>query len=171
MTTETVSSPLHVRASHSPAAHARAVLTQAWNGKLPVDPSAIATGLGLNVVYKSIFDGYQYSGHFTRESMEIAVNGGEPPVRQRFTLAHELGHFVLGHQNAPRDSAASFSSHAGSSIEREANQFAAELLMPSDAVAKAVRSGQFKSVDELAKAFGVSKVAMTYRVNNLGLLV
>lgn len=158
----------------SPAVAARELLASHWNGVLPVRPEELARKVGLTIRNKSsVFtdEDYPYSGHFLRNEGVIEVNIDEGVLRQRFTLAHELGHFALGHQDSPRDMSANFSSAQSTPIERAANQFAAELLMPAEAVSKVVRSGMFKSIDELAEAFQVSKVAMTYRVNNLGLLV
>lgn len=170
MTTEVQSRPL-ARAAISPVVAARALLARRWDGTLPVDPEAIAKAEGLTVERLGVFDEFPFSGEFIREKKLIRVSADEASVRQRFTLAHELGHYALGHPNAPRDSVEMFSARTQSPIERAANQFAAELLMPADAIAKVVRSGLFKTVDDLAIAFSVSKVAMTYRINNLGLLV
>ncbi|WP_177133633.1 ImmA/IrrE family metallo-endopeptidase [Hydrogenophaga aromaticivorans] len=171
MTTEVQTRPLPTRAAATPAAAARALLEKHWNGRLPVDPAAIAIAEGIKVERLGVFEDFPYSGEFLREQGVIRVNEWEAQVRQRFTLAHELGHYALGHDDAPRDFAEAFSSKASAPIERAANQFAAELLMPASAVAKLVQTGIFKTVDDLAKAFNVSKVAMTYRINNLGLFV
>jgi Zn-dependent peptidase ImmA (M78 family) len=171
MTTEAIARPLPVRAAISPAVAARALLSKHWDGRLPVDLDAIATAEGLIVQRLGLFEEFDVSGEYLKTAREIRVNERESRVRQRFTLAHELGHYALGHEDAPRDTLEAFSSRAVDPQERAANQFAAELLMPSSAVAKLVQSGSFKSVDELAKAFNVSNVAMTYRINNLGLLV
>ena len=46
-------------------------------------------------IERDVIDG---SGEFDSESNKILVNLLEPVTRQRFTLAHELGHFVLNHQ-------------------------------------------------------------------------
>lgn len=171
MTTEAFAHPLPVRAASSPAAAARALLAKHWDGRLPVNLDSIAKAERLKVERRGLFEEYPYSGEYRRAERLIRVNDLESPVRQRFTLAHELGHYALGHDDAPRDTSAAFSSRAADPKERAANQFAAELLMPVSAVAKLVQSGMFRTVDELAKAFNVSKVAMTYRINNLGLFV
>ncbi|MGX5649543.1 ImmA/IrrE family metallo-endopeptidase [Hydrogenophaga borbori] len=171
MTTEAYARPLPQSAAITPAAAARRLLAKHWDGRLPVVPEQIATAEGLRVERLGLFEDYEFSGEFLKSQRLIYVNEREPMVRQRFTLAHELGHYALGHENSPRDTSAEFSSRTGDPKERAANQFAAELLMPAEAVAKLVQSGRFGSVDELAKAFNVSKVAMTYRINNLGLLV
>lgn len=116
------------------------------------------------------------SGYFVRQDPvhrgpAIYFNASDSLVRRRFTVAHELGHMVLGHRDAPRDGPDAFRSGTRDPIERAANQFAAELLMPAEAVRRAVVSGRFASLEELASAFRVSPAAMNYRVTNLQLSV
>ncbi len=66
----------------------------------------------------------------------IAYNGKARPERQRFTIAHELGHFILHRNQQPSFNCDSQSVHTGidglRQIEREADEFAGNLLMPGD---------------------------------------
>jgi Zn-dependent peptidase ImmA (M78 family) len=116
----------------------------------------------------------------------IVVNRDESPVRQRFTLAHELGHLVLRHYTAPhadrryrvrfRDK----ESAKGSVFEEiEANQFAAALLMPQDLLtAKLLEVGfeyhpddeESSQLKEVARHFRVSTQALSIRLSALQLL-
>jgi Zn-dependent peptidase ImmA (M78 family) len=155
----------------SPEAAARAMLSRFWDGRLPVDPAKIAEAAGLDVEFTNPFqsDYGTWSGYFNASQRKIRINGMEAPVRRRFTLAHELGHYALSHGPAFRDEPNAFSSQNRDPREREANQFAAELLMPADAVRKIVGSGTVRSTEDLAGIFHVSKVAMAYRVSNLGM--
>ena len=100
----------------------------------------------------------------------IFYNAKARPERQRFTLAHELGHFVLH-----RDSHASFncdkeSIYTGADtlklIEREADEFASNLLMPGDLLRQRISGKRidFHLLGELAKEFGVSLEAMCIRL-------
>lgn len=100
----------------------------------------------------------------------IFYNDKARPERQRFTLAHELGHFVLH-----RDSHASFncdkeSIYTGADtlklIEREADEFASNLLMPGDLLRQRISGKRidFHLLGELAKEFGVSLEAMCIRL-------
>ena len=98
----------------------------------------------------------------------IEYNMADSMTRQRFTIAHEIGHYVLQHGNAPRDSAQNFGSRVNSPIERDANQFAAELLMPEEAVVAMINQG-YRSPETLAQLFMVSPAAMGYRLANLSL--
>lgn len=162
------------RAAPTPARAAAAVLARHWDGKLPVDPQRIATAMGIRVVPRGGPDdpGYAYSGYFdnTGERPVIEYNRAESVVRQRFTLAHELGHFALGHASSPRDTPANFNTAVADTTERRANQFAAELLMPAKELRLLVQGGVFKNVAELASAFRTSQAAMVYRMQSLGLI-
>ena len=86
-----------------------------------------------------------------------------PVNRQRFTVAHELGHLLLGHAGIH------FDQHQASTprLERQANQFAAELLVPKIALS---RIWHQHSVIRLAKMFQVSYDCMVLRLNELGCL-
>jgi Zn-dependent peptidase ImmA (M78 family) len=157
----------------NPVAAARRILDQHWLGTLPVDPGDIARSLGVRLIPMGEEKACDYSGYFRLEAdgrPTVYYNVSDHSVRRRFTVAHELGHYVLGHEDAPRDLPSQFGASVSSPIERAANQFAAELLMPAEAVRKLSSSGRFPSLDALAQAFAVSKVAMGYRLKNLGLI-
>jgi Zn-dependent peptidase ImmA (M78 family) len=135
--------------------------------ELPVAVEAIAADLlGLYVEQADI----DCSGLLIPSERRVVLNAGEPPARRRFTLAHELGHWicqVLEGHNAPiYCRAADLAPDADRSLEREANVFAAELLMPAPAV-RAMWSG---SVGACAADFGVSDEAMHWRLYNLALV-
>lgn len=118
----------------------------------------------------------------------IGYNPNEPEVRQRFTIAHELGHYVLHRKSkspgeqlfVDRDFLVKYrSSYKYSEAEylqeQQANAFAAALLMPESLIHKELRKKEYESVSEidlidvLAKLFRVSNVAMTYRLSNLNI--
>ncbi len=116
------------------------------NRGVSVDVEKIATDLGIDVVRGSFNDphGRSISGLLKirggRERPVIAIKEGESKQRQRFTIAHELGHFLLHkddllHVDEGNVEAMAFrdeTSTRGTDIkEIQANQFAAELLMPS----------------------------------------
>jgi Zn-dependent peptidase ImmA (M78 family) len=148
------------------------VLTGHWNGNLPVDPVAIAKKLGVSVnpVCDSAYSGKAY---LERGIRIIEYNGADPVLRQRFAIAHALGHHLLTHTDETHsfdDDPSKFSLHVASHQEAEANQFAAELLMPEMAVEHLIFKKNITSLDELAKLFSVSTVAIQYRLKMLGLL-
>lgn len=144
------------------------VLKAHWDGLLPVDPAAIARDMGVRVE-GCILD---HSGHYSFNGGEpvIQFNITEPAVRQRFTLAHEIGHHVHGDLDAPRDTSEQFNSRSRDPREIAANRFAAALLMPAAIVKHLVLEKGISSLQELAKIFGVSTAAMEFRLKNIGLL-
>ena len=149
--------------------------------KAPVRVSAIAKSLGAEIRYEPFDD--EISGVLYRdpEGVIIGVNALQHKNRQRFTIAHEIGHFLLhefdvhvdrGYKVVLRDSA---SSQATDPIEIEANQFAAELLMPirllENDVHEYLRDFEDETgLEELAKLYRVSRQAMAFRLANLGLV-
>lgn len=103
----------------------------------------------------------------------IYVNRDEPKTRKRFTIAHELGHYIL-HLRGKRDNGGFRDSQStirtvfrragDSSIEeREANQFAAALLMPETLVRE---YGPVSDAVALGSIFGVSAEAMRIRLED-----
>jgi Zn-dependent peptidase ImmA (M78 family) len=97
----------------------------------------------------------------------VRVNAQDPPARQRFTLGHELGHWVCqclkGRKATTYCRAEDVSAEADRTLEREANIFAAELLMPEGAV---------RDLADDPKAwlrFGVSAEAMRWRLHSFDL--
>lgn len=153
--------------------NATEVLDEYWDGKLPVDVKKIAASMGIRVIPDPMMTA---SGVIEMKSdgPVIRYSNTEAPVRQRFTIAHEIGHYALGHMEGNtkkfRDDATTFSSSSGKPEEREANTFAARLLMPAKVVRFAVNEKGIRSIERLAEIFEVSQVAMKYRLINLGIL-
>jgi len=100
----------------------------------------------------------------------ILVNDTDPYVRQRFTIAHELAHYVL-HHRPDGDNDGVFISFRGASnaIERAANRFAADLLMPRNILRKHHAEKTLPLLWTLAEEFNVSRAAMRYQLEFLGL--
>jgi Zn-dependent peptidase ImmA (M78 family) len=144
------------------------VLKKYWEGNLPVDPSAIAKAMGARVQPDHVCSSLSGSFTLTDKGPLILFNPTENEMRQRFTIAHELGHYVLGHGNEFRDSARSFNANGYDPKETAANQFAASLLMPASAITHFVRDKGMSDIQLLAAKFFVSEVAMKYRLKNLG---
>ena len=100
----------------------------------------------------------------------IFVNPRARPERKRFTIAHELGHFVLHRASQPTFNCDKESVYAGIStlkqIEREADDFASNLLMPGDLLRDRIggRRIDFHLLGALAKEFGVSLESMCIRL-------
>jgi Zn-dependent peptidase ImmA (M78 family) len=138
---------------------------------VPVPVEGIAQDLlGLHVELAPLAD---VSGMLIPAERRVLLNQREREYagRCRFTLAHELGHWIchcLGGQHEPvYCRARDLAQDADRDREREANVFAAELLMPE----RAVREGfvDSPSCGELAGRFAVSDEAMSWRLFNCGL--
>ncbi len=158
-----------------------AVLEEAGIEELPVKVEEIAIRLGADIAYEAYVG--DVSGMLYRRNGRalIGVNSTHAATRQRFTVAHEIGHLVL-HKGRPMfiDSFVRINWRNGASDTEEvqANGFAAELLMPRKFVDREVERAFSKRRNvtpqhlaaELAKTFGVSTEAMSYRLANLGIL-
>ena len=153
--------------------NAKEVLLKHWDRRLPVDPESLGISLGMEVKNLDPFNSEdsKLSGKFQMEDGKPVAyyKATEHENRQRFAIAHEIGHYVLGHGDSLRDPAANFSSNNHDYKEVAANHFAAQLLMPKGSVLKAVRELRITSISKLADRFKVSEVAMLYRLKNLGL--
>ncbi|MDR2125293.1 MAG: ImmA/IrrE family metallo-endopeptidase [Prevotellaceae bacterium] len=112
-----------------------------------------------------------YSGYFRNVNGKwiIGVNKLHHGNRKRYTLAHELGHYIL-HKDKNVDivDTTFFRNNETDSIEYMANEFAAKLLMPEDKVRDFVDNQGIKNIGELAEKFEVSASAMKYRIISLG---
>ncbi len=137
--------------------------------ELPVPVASIAEDLlGLHVEEAQL-DGV--SGLLYPAERRIVLNAGEIPARRRFTLAHELGHWVCQCLEGTRQPVFCRAEEVGvdpqaKALEREANVFAAELLMPEDAVRATWTGG----LERVARCFGVSSPAMHWRAYSFGLV-
>lgn len=133
-----------------------------------VDVEEIAKALGLAIIREAMDD--DISGFLEKRlsGWVLGVNAYHHPLRQRFTIAHEVAHFVLhrGQQTQFEDQTFARRSSSRNPMEREADAFAAELLMPEDQVRSAIRNGN-RSLNDLASEFGVSSLAMKYRLQAL----
>ena len=144
----------------------------------PVPVEELAEVLDTRVRY-SPFDG-ELAGMLYRDEGQriIGVNSFHHPNRQRFTIAHELGHLCLHKGNVHIDRTFGVkrrdenSSLAIDPEEIEANRFAAELLMPYDMLMTDLEDREIdleeeSDIIELAERYQVSVQAMTLRIMNI----
>ncbi len=96
----------------------------------------------------------------------IYLNNSRPPVRQIFSLLHELGHLLLGENDITRGI-----SRKGGKVEMFCNQFAAEFLVPSDDLETHLNFSIYNdnAVEELAKYYKVSRVVILLKLVNKGI--
>ncbi len=158
---------------------------------VPVDVNQIAEFLNLKINYEMNFDDTVGSISFCDEGAVININQFENTFepRRRFTLAHEIGHYCL-HRSSERTKFVDdrkTMSRSGSYwdvYESEANNFAAELLMPKKLVVekgrevinsylttnnvKIMPARQF--IENMSSLFQASNPAMEYRLRNLGFI-
>jgi Zn-dependent peptidase ImmA (M78 family) len=149
---------------------------------VPVDVTAAAESLDLSVVEQDLEGSVSAMLVVKDGHGVIGVNANHHPNRRRFSVAHEIGHYLLH-----RDSASVFvdatpvffrdgTSSAGTEQQEvEANAFAAELLMPAAAVREKLQQQAVDPYDDaavhrLARAFGVSTQALTIKLVRLGLI-
>lgn len=145
---------------------ASAVISKAGaDGIIPVPLDLIARTLGFEP-YK--FEGQgEISGLVDYDNKKIYINGNESETRQRFTLAHEIGHAVMHKGQRIVDYRKTIDAPS-TDIEREANRFASELIMPPNRFKAAWRERN-GNVYRVAAYFGVSHAAASFRAKNLGL--
>lgn len=151
---------------------------------VPIESIAIAEGAE---IARHRFEGPE-SGFALRDGDRwiIGVNTQTSNRRQRFTIAHELGHLLL-HEGRPLtvdqavvrvDLRNHVSSMATDQQEIEANTFAANILMPKEIVIartstiikESTHISRDDLVSRLAREFDVSTEAIGYRLINLGIL-
>lgn len=138
-----------------------------------VDPAAVATTSGLTFNfghYEDVFDGLlEYNGRRFHIYINLDSNKTVDSPRARFSFAHELGHyFIDSHRCALERDAPPHGSHAefesSTTIEREADLFAASLLMPKDRLREHLRRHiGAEEIQRLASAFGTSLSATAIR--------
>jgi len=138
----------------------------------PINVERLAEYLGLDVVQELMDDDISGYLEFRRGQWVAGLNALHHKTRQRFTLAHEMAHFVLHRSDHARFVDNTFTRREGNvdPTESEADRFAAELLMPADRVRGVVGDG-VTNVRDLAHEFNVSLLAMRYRLKNLGFRV
>lgn len=151
-------------------------LVNAFRRTVPVDVELLAQSLGIEVVAMNLDD--NTSGMIERTSrgnFRIVVNDNHAFTRQRFTIAHELGHY-FSHRHLIGDGilddrayrSAAEGQYRNTAIgrrqETEANQFAANLLMPWDAIQKLQKETGINDPAEVARRIGVSEQAYCIRM-------
>jgi predicted transcriptional regulator len=138
--------------------------------KAPVDVVAYAESLGLKVWEQILPDGI--SGEIRRDlkhgggaGYSILVNAREARTRKRFTVAHEIAHFLL-HRDQIGDGLSDnslYRSGLTTLAEVQANKRAAEILMPISLIEKEIKAGVV-TIAQLAHRFDVSEQAMSIRL-------
>jgi len=154
---------------------------------LPVDLNKVTNFLKIKVVEEIIDDSFSGLLIIKNEKPVIGLNKNHPPNRKRFTIAHEIGHFILHHKkhNAggeevfidKKNQMAYFRSKKSANNEdpreAQANKFAAELLMPDELIRKYIDDKKIDlfddfSIQKLSSFLKVSAAALSLRLMKLG---
>ncbi len=149
------------------------ILNKYKYGSAPIDIYKLIVDLGIGIVETILDD--DISGTIERKKSGqylISINSSDSQTRKRFTAAHELGHYIYHREQIDEQCIADnrlyrstdnskYNAHIGKLEETQANQFAANLLMPLHLIKELKESGL--SIDEIATALGVSKQAMKIR--------
>lgn len=147
----------------------------------PVDVESVALSLDIEVIKNPYHGNSSMSGVLIREldRIIIGVNASQSDHRQRFTIAHEIGHYLLHNGNqiyVDRKYKVNFrdqKSGEGSNLEEvEANTFASMLLIPEEMLLKDLCTYEVdilerNNVKKLADKYNVSPEAMGFRLNRL----
>ena len=139
----------------------------------PTKLGGIANALNIDVFVGPL--SRHISGKITRKDQDftIKINKYDSPHRKRFTLAHELSHFLLHKdilmQRTELEENALLRSGLPSAVEYEANRLASDLVMPPNLIALLLGSDQGhlneSDLEQLAKKLGVSKPALQIRLS------
>lgn len=129
----------------------------------PFDVIGLATSIGLTVDILPLEN--DISGYLRREAggWKIGVNSLHHPNRQRFTIAHELGHYFLHRSEGNFEDTILFRrAYQLNKKEVEANEFASKLLMPTGEFRRELAANDY-NITSVARVFGVSGAAAEYR--------
>ncbi|MCE5200867.1 MAG: ImmA/IrrE family metallo-endopeptidase [Armatimonadota bacterium] len=134
--------------------------------ELPCDLHCVCDHLGLNI--ESIESCVQVPGYYVPGVSVIGLNNYITQSRLRFTLAHEIGHHIIGQATGHK-----YTVDVPRWMERLCDRFATELLMPADLVREQASDlghpDRHDKTGTLAARFDVSISAMRYRLRELGL--
>lgn len=136
----------------------------------PVPVEEIAKKFDFTVVEFDFSD--SISGVLKTQRKVIGVNKKHHPIRRRFTIAHELGHFLLRHELDKGGELVDDDFGKPISQEREANLFASFLLMPKEWIKETVKGHRIdgQTIKRVAREFEVSEQALTIRLLELNLI-
>lgn len=132
----------------------------------------IAEKNGIKILQSDL---YEMSGALRKEGEDwvIYVNKSDSSQRKLFTIAHELGHFFVHKKERDEFIDGQLISRneqeKNAAIELEANEFAGNLIMPEQEIKQKIPAAiTEETIQELARSFNVSTLAMETRLKNLG---
>lgn len=144
--------------------------------KAPVPVEKVAELFAIKIIPYDFPESFSGLIKEVNGQMVIGVNKKHHPNRQRFTISHEMAHYLLGHSvdhsiGLTNDVFVNNQSVLEVNKEREANVFAGELLMPTVILTTDVKKLKGKTkIPDLAKMYEVSEQAMSIRLLETGLI-
>lgn len=145
-------------------------IIEAFQDAPPVRLPELARALGVSVKAATLAPGISGEIRPLNDGFVIRVNRHDPIKRQRFTVAHELAHFLLHRDqigNGIKDDVL-YRSSLSDRREQQANRLAADILMPETLLTEAHEAAEEKGVGDvplyLSELFGVSETAMRIKV-------
>lgn len=140
---------------------AASILNSYWDLTLPVDIHTIVEKLGIRLYFTEHVD--ESRAYFNAAGeRSIAVNSSLSPQRQRYVIAHELGHHQLGHVVLRGD----YCDYYGNipALEDDAHEFARQLMIP-DIALEAVIVNKVE-VEKMVNVFDIEVTKITRRILN-----
>lgn len=146
------------------------LLEKYWDRLLPVDIEKLVSSCGICILDLDKTKYNEYIGiSFIKDGDKyILIDRALHPIRQRFSIAHQLAHHLLDHtkNNCCYDVIENFSSSIKIDQEREANNLAIEILLPEKALKFYMRQ-KGATLISLSNVFNVSIELLNYRINKM----
>ena len=156
---------------------ANKILYSYWNLKIPVDVYQVAENIGFHIVENQ---NKNNNTILNLNNKTIIINNNESntnnlkeqKLQNKFTIAHQLGHYVLNHTKTKQndlifiDDDDVFNGKKNYDYsEVEANMFAARLLIPTDALREVMINVKNVTIKDIAYFFQVKESHIAYRLN------
>ena len=148
-------------------------IIESHQDQFPVKVGAIAKAFGINVKKATLAAGISGEIKETRNLVTIRVNRHDVKERQRFTLAHEIAHFLL-HRDKIGDGITDdilYRSNLSSAQEAQANRLAADIVMPWSLIQSSLETYDDlkleQKIERLAQEAEISTTAIKIRLGKI----
>ena len=146
---------------------------QRWQ-EIPFNVEACIKNLGIQILKEDMNDLSAYIEKRSNGQWVIGINKYHHPSRQRFSMAHELGHFINDQDffktESRLDDIILLRTNSINEREIKANEFASEILIPSKIFTDLIVNKGERNIIQLASFFDVSPAAIKYKAFRLGLI-
>lgn len=148
-------------------AKARSLVAHGYREPIAIEDCARAVGIGRVEPRQLHADTDGYLGELPDGTVVLRFRDDLPGTRRRFTIAHEVAHFLIARERAGEGEPPQLDGDRSNPIEeRASNRIAAELLMPESRFVRALeaRPVSWRSIVQLGAMFVVSQEAVAYRI-------